>query len=259
MHSVIIGSNGLIAPVLIKSLKKLGHQVTALHHNDKIDIKDAEYIFYVASYGNQYHQKEPELIMKANVLDYITLLKATRNIAYKALIYFSTSSVSLPIQTDYSESKSIGEVLSRGAAKKYMKSIISVRPYSVYGEGEADNRFFPTLIRHSKSGEPMPFSDGWHDWIYVQDFVDALILVVQNAPKFIGKVVQIGTGKQTSNQEIVDMMNIISGGNLHKVESKEAKRPYDTQNWVADVTSLKALGWEPKYTVYEGLSKMYEK
>lgn len=105
----------------------------------------------------------------------------------------------------------------------------------------------------------MPFTEGWHDWIYIEDFVDGLITLIKNAHKFLGKAVPIGTGLQTSNSQIFDLLTKISGKTIKKVESSKVKRTYDTKNWITDTTMMKSLGWKPANTLIEGLKKTYDR
>jgi nucleoside-diphosphate-sugar epimerase len=257
VKSVIIGS-GLIGDALAKKLRKLGHKVTVLHHNEKINIKDSDYIFYVAGYGNHYHQTDEYKTFKAIVLDYLHLLRNTLHIQYKGLFYFSTSSVTLPIQTNYSDSKYIGEILSKRFCNKYKKPIVVIRPASIWGKAEAEWRFIPTAIRHLGSDEKMPFTEGWHDWLWVEDFVDGLVLIMKNCYKFIDKSIPIGSGKQISNTEVIRTLEKIAGKKINLIESETVKRPYDNKNWVSDITILKSLGWKPKTSLDKGLLSMVQ-
>lgn len=256
MKTLVVGT-GFIGNRLIKKLQELKHEVTVFHHNDKIKIDKADYIFYLCSYGNHYHQKDEYQIVKANVIDYLRLLRLTKNIEYKGLIYFSTSSVILPVQTAYSDAKFIGEIIGKRFYKKFNKPIISIRPFSVFGSSEASFRFIPTIIKHLKSGEPMPLTAGNHDWIEVSDFIEAVVKIMENSQKLAGKSIAIGTGRQTSNHKVVEILEGISGKKLKIVETPNM-RPYDNTNWVADTTMIKSLGWKQNYTLKEGLTKTYE-
>jgi len=257
MKTIVI-SQGFISTYLIKILKELGHQVTVFHHDDKIVIKEADYIFYTSSYGNHYHQKDQATIFKSNVYDYLKLLRDTKDIPYKCLFYFSSSSVTLPVQTDYSDAKFIGEILSRRFVKKFKKPIICIRPASVWGIGEAPWRLMPTAINNVLDGKDMPITVGYHDWIYVEDFVDGLIKVMENAHKVIGKSIPIGTAKQTSNHEILGMIMKITKKAVKLVESDAVKRKFDTKNWISNNEIIRSFGWKQKYTVEQGLQKMID-
>lgn len=257
VKSTIIGS-GLIGDALAKKLTSLKHEVTLLHHDDKIKIKDADYIFYVASYGNHYSQTDEYKTFKANVFDYLNILRDTIDVPYKALFYFSTSSVTLPVQTNYSDSKYIGEVMSKKFCKKYKKPIIVVRPSSVYGIGEKPWRFFPVAINNVMDGKDMPITHGYHDWIEVDDFVEAVVLLMDNPSKVVGKSIPIGTGIQTSNHQVMGAVMKIVGKTVKLIESDTVKRKYDTVNWVADNSIIKSLGWKQKTSLEEGLLKMFK-
>lgn len=257
IKTVVIGSSGFIAPHLIKKLESLGHEVIPYHHDQELTFKEVDYIFYIAAYGNHYFQKDSQLILKSNVIDYIKLLRYTLEIPYKGLFYFSSSSVTLPVQTDYSDAKFIGEIISKRFCKKHHKPIVCIRPGSVYGEGEAEWRLFPVILKAFKDQSRLPLVEGYHDWIYIEDFINGLILVMQNCHKLIGKSVPIGTGKETSNHKIYSMLTRIVGKAPEVYETEEAKRNYDIKNWVVDPTIIKSLGWKQRYTVYKALKKLW--
>ena len=258
MKMKVFGSQGFIGSHLVKYLLKLGHTVEEIHHNDQYEIKEADFIFYLASYGNHYHQNDKYQTIKANIIDLYNLLKATRDLNYKGFIHFSTSSVTLPVQTLYSDSKFVAELICKRYSRKYKKPIVSIRPYSVFGEGEAPFRFIPTIINYLGTGKVMKITEGYHDWIYVSDFVDAVIAIMNNINKVVGKCISIGTGIQTSNLVVLRKMIDISCKPLQTKFDTSVARSYDNNNWVADTTIIKSLGWKPKYTLEEGLRRVYE-
>jgi nucleoside-diphosphate-sugar epimerase len=111
-------------------------------------------IYHFAAYGNMAHQQDVFQMMESNVIYLFNLLWATKDIDYKTFINCSTSSVygdkkhamhetnSLDGTDPYSITKQIGELLVRAFVNKYDKPIVNIRPFSVYGEGEADYRLF---------------------------------------------------------------------------------------------------------------------
>jgi nucleoside-diphosphate-sugar epimerase len=257
MTSYIFGSSGFIGRHLVKRLLKEEHKVIEIHHNQQYQIKKADYIFYLSSYGNHYYQTDKHEIIKANLVDYYDLLKKTKKVDYKNLIYFSSSSVNLPVQTLYSESKLIGELMGSVYAEKYSKNISSIRPYSVYGEGEATFRFIPTVIQCLKNGLTLNLSNGWHDWIYIDDFIDALMEVLYSKITFADNPINIGTGITTSNQEVVELLKEISRKDLKISKDNKNKRIYDTKNWKAEKHMEYWFDWKPKYSLKEGLTKLW--
>ena len=126
---IVVAGKGFISSYLVKRLEKDGHKVKVISHNSKAKIPQADYYFYLFSYGNHYHQKAFLSTFKANLLDYYKFIKSIDK--YKALVYFSTSSVVLSVQTNYSISKYLGERLSLWFAKKYNKPITVIQDGSI--------------------------------------------------------------------------------------------------------------------------------
>jgi Nucleoside-diphosphate-sugar epimerases len=193
-----------------------------------------DYIIHLATYGNHYEQKDFLQMVETNIIGTYNLLEAAKGFDYKAFYNFTTSSVFLKDQTLYSITKLCGEQLTG-----MYKNVVNVRPYSVYGPGEASHRFIPTVIDCLNSGKEMTLDEtATHAWIFIDDLVSAL---------FAGET-EMG-GSKTSNIEVVRMLEHISGKTLNFIPGK--LRSYDNDNWPA-----------PKgvcYTsLYEGLKLTYE-
>lgn len=281
MKSLISGSSGFIGSHLTEHLKQLGHTVVPidrerlklLDHLREFFVKEQpDYIFHLAAYGNMNHQRDEQEIFQANVVGTWNMLQASKEIPYKAFINFGSSSeygkkdkpmkeTDLPeTDTFYGASKVAGTYLARSFARQYSKPIVTVRPFSVYGPGEADFRFIPIVCKALCENSPIKLADGFHDWIYIVDFIDAVerilnvISLNQIIPPF---VVNIGIGKRVGNNLIVALLQEISGIQIPKLPY-EAARPNDSIIWKANNKLLKSLGWKQKYSLEEGLKMTYE-
>jgi nucleoside-diphosphate-sugar epimerase len=214
-------------------------------------------------------QDETEMI-QANIMALNNLLMATKDYDYKSFINLSTSSVygikkhkmhetnSLEALSFYGVTKIAGELIVRAFVNKYDKPVVNVRPFSVYGPGEADFRFIPTLIRCIKNKEPMTLAPGEHDWIYISDLLDALVLIQESANDLKGKAVNIGTGIQFDNYDVLKKLcNIakLNNPNILPITNVKEMRSYDM--WVADNTLLRSLGWLPAHSLTEGLKEVW--
>lgn len=247
MRALVSGASGFIGKHLVQFLKEQGITVIKLPREVFNDPRHLEpfvkgstpidYIFHLASYGNHYHQQDAAEMVQVNYAGTFNLLTATKDINYKAFINVSTSSTLLPYETLYSATKAGGERLVRAFAFEKHKPVLTVRPYSVYGVGEAPFRFIPKVFdscfRHSElSLTPDPV----HDWIYVTDFVKAMWDACQSLEESGWKPipeVNVGTGKMTSNKEVVKLIEKISGKTAHTVIQPNM-RSYDSMEWVAD-------------------------
>lgn len=210
-------------------------------------------IYHLASYGNMSYQTEARKIFTANVDTTFNLLEASLDIPYKAFVHVSSSSAGLPTQTMYASSKLAAESIVKGFVNTYDKNCFSVRPFSVYGEAEADFRFIPTVINCVLSGktlvlDPYPM----HDWIYAGDLVTGMLAAVSEAQLLKGKVIELGTGIQHSNAEVVAMIEEIAGMKV-KVNNTESRlRVFDNTDWKAKV------GLGSARPLKEGLRLVYE-
>jgi nucleoside-diphosphate-sugar epimerase len=247
---LVSGSGGFIGSHLVSSLKELDvftlpHRVlTSPLELTKI-VKDfnPEMIYHLAAFGQMSNQKDDQEIFNANLVGTFNLLQATKDIPYKALVYFSTSSVLLPYQTMYSATKLGGEALCKAFMDEYKKPIVVVRPFSIYGDGEAEFRFIPTVIKSLLYDEHMELaSQARHDWVHVDDFIDTLLNV--KVPGFIN----LGTGYSYSNLEIVRKLEFLSGKKLNYTEKK--LRSFDTKDWVCPTNSVVS-------NINEGLLKTF--
>ena len=212
----------------------------------------ADNIFYLASYGNYYDQIGVEEIYKANLTEPIRLLNQLHD--FNSFVYISTSSVLLPTQTFYSASKGAMEELVRVWYGRFKTPVVCVRPSSVTGVGEQPQHLIPKLIRSCLYGESMPFvEEPTHDFIDVFDFVQGLLYVSNNIDRFKGKSVNISFGRSYSNQEVLKLVEEITGKKAN-IKMVESLRSYDAQNWeVPD-----DLPFIPKKTLRQIIREMVE-
>lgn len=270
MEKVIItGSSGFIGSALKnKLLASGGYAIASISHNELLDqtaltklVEDAQpnYIFHLAAYGNHSTQIDDQETFNANVVGTFNLLQATKNVRYKAFLNFGSSSEygkkSTPMsETDLPEaltmygcSKVAGTYLARAFAKKYDKPIITVRPFSVFGPGEADHRFIPTVVKKLLFNEAISLeTTAKHDWIYIDDFLDALGLIADATSLLSGQIINIGTGREATNAEVVAMLEIASNKKA-KIKKAQGLRLNDSQVWQADISKLANLNWHPKH------------
>lgn len=255
---LISGANGFIGGHLKAQLEQLGHKVAPINRTFLESLNDLkeflrlskpDYIFHLAAYGNHNHQTSAKETMKVNFMGTFNLLEASKNINYKKFINFSTSSVLLPTETFYSASKAGAERLANAFSYQLNKPVLTVRPFSIFGENEADFRFIPTIIKSLLTGESMPLAlNSYHDWVYIRDFIDNLILLTFSKTVENG-IINMGTGTSYSNLEIVRFLEEISGKKLNYITTN--LRDFDTKNWVSPDKTIKS-------DIKKGLQNTYE-
>lgn len=274
LKCLLTGSSGFIGLALKKKLTEKGFIIKTIPHNclhqpnklkQIILAFSPNYIFHLAAYGNKYSQDDDLKIIRANITGTVNLLYSTKDIDYDAFINTGSSSEygiknkimsesdSLDTDTLYGVTKASATLISRAFAKKYSKPVITVRPFSVYGPKDDTNKFIQVAIKSYQNNLGLKLAKGVHDWIYIDDYINGILKIVENAQKLKGKVINIGTGIQSTNHEIIKILENIFGKKIKIIEIDKL-RVYDTSvSWVADNSILKSLGWLPKYSLKEGL------
>lgn len=273
----LTGGSGFIGQAITKRLQSLDCEILQIKREDyytgllqsKLESFNPNIIISAGAYGNHSTQTDDAETFEANVVKTFLLLNDTKNISYDAFINFGSSSEygkkDLPMWEGnlleplsmYAATKAAGTMLCRGFAKKYNKLIVTVRPFSVYGPGEAEFRFIPTVIRSLIKDEELSLElRAFHDWIYIDDLVEGILQVIDKVKVLAGNPINIGTGKQYRNEEVVNLLSFIAD---KKPKIKLVKlRHQDSSVWVADNNLLKLCGWTPKVDLMPGLRKTYQ-
>lgn len=267
----ISGLNGFLGKHLADVCLKEGHKVAGIPRDLFTDTNalthylisaKPDYIFHLGAYGHHFQHADVDQMMATNIFNTYILLKFSAQLPLKKFVYVGTSSEYGPkdkamVETDslnpqggYATTKACASLLTG-----IFPNTVVVRPFSMFGEGEYEWRFMPTLIRSLKSGQVMNLvPEVKHDWIYVTDAAEAMLKVAQS--NLTGSV-NIGSGKQYSNLEVVKIYEKIADKKLNYV-NVSSLRSYDTNHWVANVTKLKSIGYEPVYGVRCGMKRTYD-
>mgnify|MGYP001566941967 CR=1 FL=1 len=265
IKAAISGSSGVIGKQLMQRLNELDIKPIPIPRSFLYDYpallaffykNPVEYIFHLAGYGNSYDHTDDFAIVGANIYCLFNLLMASKNMDYLGFINFSTSSVMLPYDTMYSATKAGGERIVKAFVNKHDKPVVSIRPFTLIGRGEQYNHLIPTLIRSCKTGEKMSLApDPRHDFIGSQDFLDAIVLIMEHTKELKGKTIDIGTGKMTSNQEIREIVEKLTEKTAN-VDIVKNMRPYDALEWVAKPEVIQYLGWKQTQTIEDIIREM---
>ena len=273
--ALISGANGFLGKHIVAALKQkdittVSIPTTLLYKSPPeiiafLQKHNPTIIIHAAGYGNHGHQQEEDKIVMANYFATWHMLNASLYQDYKCFINISTSSVygikeepmhegmNLQPDTFYAATKAGAMFLTRAYAKQYKKPTVNVLPFSVFGPGEADFRFIPTICKSLVRGEVMPFvSYPQHDWLYVDNFIDGLLTVIDNIDRVKGESVNIGTGESFTNRAIADLMETISHKTLLKEENYQ-EQPHHSAKWKAVNLKLQSLGWTPRVSLQKGL------
>ena len=224
--------------------------------------KNVDCVFHLAAESRiQTAIKNPSRTFQVNVMGTLNILDAIRKHKVERIVYSSTSSYyglknNPPLVEDmdrdclnpYSCSKAAGEDIIKMYSNLYDINSVIFRYFNVYGDRQpTKGQYAPVVGLFQKmklEGKPMTVvGDGLarRDYTHVKDVVNANILAAMKEEILESKVVNIGTGKNYSVLELVDMI----GGEYVHIPPREG----EAKETLADIsTAKKYLNWEP--TIY---------
>lgn len=145
-------------------------------------------------------------------------------------------------------------VLDEARARRLEAGVL--RPFTVYGPWEPENRLVPKAIRAALRGEPLPLTaPPWptHDYVFAAD-VAAACLAAAAAPAFPGAAWNVCSGRAVGDAELVDAVEKATGREVDRRpgawKSRHPERPF----WCGDPEATAAgLGWRAATPLEAGL------
>jgi UDP-glucose 4-epimerase len=93
----------------------------------------------------------------------------------------------------------------------------------------------------------------YRDVIYISDVVGAIIKILKKGKS--GNLYWISSGKKTWFYELGNWLKELANAKIKYIETPNYTKKVDVGNFVVDNSKIKALGWEPKIAVKEGIEK----
>ena len=283
MKALVTGGAGFIGSHICDLLVSRGHDVIVLDDLSKggntpkscqffnADIRDEQKLIELSKGCSAiFHQaaiadiplsiKDPKLVNSVNVEGTLSVLEAARKNNCR-VIFASSSSIygaaAPPIKetaepdpkTPYAVTKLVCEHYLRNYSELYGLKCVALRYFNVYGPRQSAGPVIASFCFSAAKGQPLLIEGSGEqvrDFVYVEDVAEANLLSLKTSKSFLA--VNIGTGKGTSLNELAKAI----GG---KTEKKPARQG-DISISMADISlAKKELGWSPKISLKDGLSK----
>jgi UDP-glucuronate 4-epimerase len=267
MKVFVTGRTGFIATNIINRYTSDGHVVASSSRGDDVIQKLTDFnpdiIFHLAMEG-----LDPDKMVESNIGLTHRILEYCRHTPVQKLVIFGSSSeygckdhpvtekdVLEPV-TIYEGTKAAASMLARCYAFTYGIPTVVIRPMSVYGPHEKEFKLMTRIF----SNKLQKLNHAVHDWIYIDDFVEAVVAVGNHTGTDLFDIVNIGFGEQRTNHEVVAIAEGLLGHTLVFTESNvQLGHGTDSQMWVCDPTHLKTrYGFTPSITLEEGMRRHYE-
>lgn len=294
----IAGHTGLIGSALIRKYKREGFTNIITKTRKELNLLDQkavvkffakekpEYVILASAKvgGIKVNMTFPAQFMIDNLLIQNNVILAAKDYDVKKLLYIScgcaypTKSIQ-PIKEDYlltgkPEITNEGFAIAKIAAMKlcekifieYKREFISCIAANTYGENdhydEERSHVISALIKrfHHAKQNNLPTVTIWgtgkarREFIYVDDLADGLHLLMQKYST--PQTINLGTGQEVTIKKLSQIIKKVIGYNGKILF--DSSKPDGMMRRVFDNKKITALGFKPKISIEEGITRAYK-
>lgn len=232
-------------------------------------IKGADTVFHLAALPRvQYSIENPIETHETNVNGTLNVLLAARDGGVRRVVYSASSSAygdqkKMPLhekmsampKSPYGLQKYIGELYCKLFSGIYDLETVALRYFNVYGPRLDPNGPYALVIGRfiiqRKANEPLTITGNGNqtrDFTHVSDVVRANLLAMESSKVRHGEVINIGTGRNISINELASLI----GGPMKHIESR-----LEPKHTLADnLLAYKLLGWKPQIKIEDGVGEL---
>ena len=294
----VAGHTGLVGSAILRELKRNGYSNIVTKTHEELDLRKQsdvnnfyseekpDYVFLSAAKvgGIIANHTYPANFIYDNLLIQTNIIHAAYENDVKKLLFLGSSCIypkeSLqPIKEEYLLSgkleetnksyaiaKIAGIIMCQSYNKQYGTKFISLMPTNLYGP--MDNfdletshvlpallrKFHEAKVRNESAVQIWGTGSPRREFLYVDDLADASVFLMNNYSD--SHIINIGVGKDISIIELAHLIKEITG--FKGTIIKDTNKPDGTPRKLLDVSKLMNLGWSPKTTLRDGLTKTYE-
>ncbi|MGF2082767.1 dTDP-glucose 4,6-dehydratase [Enterococcus casseliflavus] len=155
----------------------------------------------------------------------------------------------------YAASKAAADQFVLAYFKTYGVQTNIIRAANNYGPNQHKEKLIPLMLTYMKERKPLPvYGDGANqrDWLYVNDFCCAILLVLTKGVP--GEIYNVTDHQEVTNLQMIDYLKQFSQHKFVVTEFVEDRLGHD-QRYGMDNTKIKALGWQTEISLVDGLEK----
>jgi UDP-glucose 4-epimerase len=220
-----------------------------------------------------YSYTAPESFVQVNVGGTLNVLEACRGHGVRKVIQTSTSEVygtpdSLPIREDhpiraqspYAATKVAADQLALSYQRSFEVPVTVLRPFNTYGPRQSARAVLPAILTQLLDGRTellLGRTDTRRDLTFVDDTVDGFARAGL-ADGIVGDTIQLGTGRDVSIAELVEIAGRVLGVEATIQTDPRRLRPDPSEVLVlrsSPERALATLGWQPTFTIEDGVSR----
>lgn len=214
----------------------------------------------------------PRDYFETNVLGTLNVARAALAHGVERVVHTSTSEVygsarAVPITEDHPLEPQSPYAASKVGADKAMDSfhrsfglpVTVLRPFNTFGPYQSARAIIPTIISQAIAGHGLRLGSlsPRRDFTFVSDTASGFVKAATvNAA--VGETVQLGTGREVSVADLVDMVGSLLGRSLEIEHDPSRLRPAasEVDRLVSQPRRARELlGWSPRVALEEGLKQ----
>jgi GDP-L-fucose synthase len=291
----VAGHRGMVGGALVRRLERENCDVL-LAGRDEVDLRDQrqtrawvtahkpDAVFVAAAKvgGIRANSAYSADFLYDNLMIEANVIEASHHAGVSKLLFLGSSCIypkfaSQPIQEEslltgaleptnewYAIAKIAGIKLCQAYRSQHGRDFISAMPTNLYGPGDnfdLDNsHVIPALMRkfhdaktQGRAAEIWGTGTPRREFLHVDDCADALVHLMKS---YSGdQHVNVGSGSDLTIQELAELLREIVGFTGAIVH--DTSKPDGTPRKLMSAERLKALGWEPRISLREGLRQTY--
>lgn len=239
--------------------------------------KDIDIVFHLAALiAIPYSYVAPSSYVDTNINGTLNIIQACLENNVQRVIHTSTSEVYgtakyVPIdenhpiqpQSPYSASKIGADNMAMSFYNAFNLPLTIARPFNTYGPRQSARAVIPTIITQIASGvKSIKLGDitPTRDFNYVEDTCRGFIQLAK-CEKAIGETVNIGSNFEISISDTLDLIKEIMQSDIEFITEQQRIRPEKSEVfrlWCDNSKIHSLTGFEPKYSIKDGLEKTIE-
>jgi len=239
-------------------------------------VSEKEYVFHLAALiGIPYSYTAPESYVNTNVKGTLNVMQACLESGVDRVVHTSTSEVygtaqytpiderhPLQGQSPYSASKIGADKIAESFYYSFDVPVTIMRPFNTYGPRQSTRAVIPTIITQALTSNEIKLGSltPVRDLTYVTDTVQGFIKMAESK-KTAGKTINTGSGRGITIGDLADIIIKLINPNISIVCEKVRVRPEKSEvmELLCDNRlALKLAGWQPEYTLEQGLTQTIE-
>ena len=294
----VAGHTGLVGSAILRALNKDGYDNIITRTHAELDLLSQkataeffakelpEYVFLAAAKAGGIYANStcPTDFICENLLIEINVISESYRNKVKKLLFLGSSCIyprespqpmkeaylltgkPEPTNDAYAVAKIAGIMLCQSYNKQHGTNFISVMPTNVYGPQDnfdlETSHALPAIMRkiHEAKITNQPTVTLWgtgtpkREFIHADDLAAACVFLMNNYDS--SEIINIGTGSDLAIRDLAEMMkkNIGYEGEI----LWDTAKPDGMPRKLLDISRLRALGWEPKIKLQEGIMRTYQ-